>query len=49
MGDKKGGIGFSEHDPEVYDELMRNLYRQVDRYVGKMMHYLQMKLHVLCL
>ncbi|MBO5140004.1 MAG: alkaline phosphatase family protein [Peptococcaceae bacterium] len=40
MGDKKGGIGFSEHDPEVYDELMRNLYRQVDRYVGAMMHYM---------
>ena len=40
MGDKKGGIGYSEHDPEVYDELMRNIYKQVDRYVGKMMHYL---------
>ena len=40
MGDKKGGIGFSDHDPEVYDGLMRNLYKQVDRYVGKMMHYL---------
>ena len=40
MQDKKGGIGFSEHDPEVYDGLMRNLYKQVDRYVGALMHYL---------
>ena len=40
MGDNPGGIGFSDHAPEVYDGLMRNLYKQVDRYVGKMMHYL---------
>ena len=40
MGEKKGGIGYSQHDPEVYDGLMRNLYKQVDRYVGSMMHYL---------
>ncbi len=40
MQEKKGGIGYSQHDPEVYDEWMRNLYKQVDRYVGEMMHYL---------
>lgn len=40
MQERKGGIGFSEHDPEVYDGWMRDLYKQVDRYVGSMMHYL---------
>lgn len=40
MQERKGGLGFSIHDPEVYDMLMRNIYKQVDRYIGKMLHYM---------
>ena len=34
------GIGFNKHAPEVYQSWMERLYKQTDRYFGKMLHYL---------
>lgn len=33
-------IGFNEHDEKVYAQWMVRLYQQCDRYIGKMLHYL---------
>jgi len=33
-------IGFDMHDEEVYAVWMEELYQQVDRYLGKLVHYL---------
>ena len=33
-------IGFNDHDESVYEEWMQNVYKQIDRYFEKMLHYL---------
>lgn len=33
-------IGFNRHSEEVYASWMERLYQQTDRYIGKMLHYL---------